>query len=57
MLDACLRAGADEKLVKVGNADHDFELLDPSKPLSIGIEQIHNMTVEFFQKHLDANRR
>jgi acetyl esterase/lipase len=56
MLDACLRAGAEARLVKIGNANHDFELVDPGKPLSISIEQIQTMTVDFFKMQLDAPR-
>jgi acetyl esterase/lipase len=52
MLDACLRAGLPAELIKVGNANHDFELVDSREPLSITIEQIHSMTVEFFKKQL-----
>jgi dipeptidyl aminopeptidase/acylaminoacyl peptidase len=52
MLDACLQARARAKLVKVDNADHDFKPRDPNKPLSITIEQIHSITVEFFKKEL-----
>jgi hypothetical protein len=52
MLDACLRARLAAKLIKVGNANHDFELSDPSKPLSIAIEELHLRTVEFFKENL-----
>jgi dipeptidyl aminopeptidase/acylaminoacyl peptidase len=52
MLEACQRAGLAARRVKVGNANHDFELVDPKKPLSIGIEQIHALTVEFFKDQL-----
>jgi acetyl esterase/lipase len=52
MLDAYLRAGLTATLVKVENANHDFERRDPDKPLSISIEQIHAMTAEFFRKQL-----
>ena len=51
MRDAYLRAGLKADLVKVGNANHDFEPAS-SKPLSISIEQIHGLTVEFFKKWL-----
>jgi acetyl esterase/lipase len=51
MREAYLRAGLKADLVKVGNANHDFEPVS-SRPLSISIEQIHNLTVEFFEKSL-----
>lgn len=51
MRDAYLKAGLHVKLVKVGNANHDFEpVLDT--PLSISIEQIHKLTVDFFKSVL-----
>jgi acetyl esterase/lipase len=51
MRDAYLKAGLKVELVKVGNANHDFEPVS-DRPISIGIEQIHSMTVEFFKKNL-----
>ena len=51
MRDAYIKAGLDAQLVKVGNANHDFEPVS-NKPLSISIEQIHSMTVEFFKRTL-----
>ena len=52
MLDAALGAGLPAKLTKVENANHDFEPVDRNKPLSIAIEEIHSITVEFFKKYL-----
>jgi acetyl esterase/lipase len=51
MRDAYLKAGLKAELLKVGNADHDFEPAS-NKPLSISVEQIHRMTVEFFKRTL-----
>jgi acetyl esterase/lipase len=52
MLDACLRAGVAARLVKVGNADHSFAPRASDKPLSISVDEIHAMTVDFFKKRL-----
>lgn len=49
MRDAYIKAGLDAQLVKVGNANHDFELVS-NQPLPISIEQIHAMTVKFFER-------
>jgi dipeptidyl aminopeptidase/acylaminoacyl peptidase len=51
MRDAYLRAGLNAKLVKVVNANHDFEPVS-NKPISISVEQIHSMTVDFFKRTL-----
>jgi acetyl esterase/lipase len=48
MRDVYLRTGLKVELVKVGNADHDFEPVS-DKSLSISIEQIHHRTVDFFK--------
>jgi acetyl esterase/lipase len=48
MRDAYLTAGLKVELVKVGNANHDFEPVS-NKPLSISVEQIHRRTVDFFK--------
>jgi acetyl esterase/lipase len=52
MLQAYVRAGLRADLVKVENANHDFEQVSRSRPLSISVERIHEMTAEFFKKHL-----
>jgi acetyl esterase/lipase len=52
MLDACVRQGVDARLVTVANADHDFEPRIAGKPLSISVEEIHALTIEFFKKRL-----
>jgi acetyl esterase/lipase len=52
VLEACLRVGVKAKLVEVENADHDFETHDRGKPLGISIEEIHQITIEFFEKEL-----
>jgi acetyl esterase/lipase len=52
MRDAYAQAGLSVRLVKVGNANHDFEPVIANKPLSISIENIHRMTVEFFKASL-----
>jgi len=54
LLEACVRAGVSAKLVKVENADHDFEPRDPSKPLGMTAEEIHRVTIEFFREELAA---
>jgi hypothetical protein len=51
-----MQAGVRAKLIKVENAGHDFKPRDPNKPLSITIEQIHSITVEFFKKELSPSR-
>jgi acetyl esterase/lipase len=51
MWEAYVRAGLKADLIKVGNANHDFEPVS-DKALSISIEQVHSMTVEFFKKSL-----
>lgn len=51
MRDAYIKAGLDARLVKVGNAKNDFEPVS-NQPLSISIEQIHGMTVKFFERTL-----
>jgi dipeptidyl aminopeptidase/acylaminoacyl peptidase len=52
MLEACRRAGVDARLVKVENADHDFERRDVKRGISISVEEIHSMTVGFFKQWL-----
>jgi acetyl esterase/lipase len=51
MREAYLNAGLKVDLVKVGNANHDFEPVS-DRPLSISFERIHNMTVDFFKNTL-----
>jgi hypothetical protein len=51
MREAYVRAGLKAELVKVGNANHDFEPVS-NKPLSISVEHIHSMTVDFFKRTL-----
>jgi acetyl esterase/lipase len=51
MLEAYKRVGLHAELVKVGNANHDFEPAS-NQPLSISVERIHAMTVAFFEKYL-----
>jgi acetyl esterase/lipase len=51
MRDAYVRAGLKAELVRVGNANHDFEPVS-NKPLSISVEHIHSMTVDFFKRTL-----
>lgn len=51
MRDAYLKAGLEAELVKVGNANHDFEPVS-NKPLSISVEEIHRRTVDFFKEAL-----
>ena len=51
MLEAYLKAGLKLDLVKVENANHDFEPAS-DKPISISVEQIHNLTVDFFKRAL-----
>ena len=53
MLAALEKAGVTARLVRVGNADHDFEPRDKSKPLSISVDEIHEITIAFFRKWLD----
>ena len=52
MLDAYNPNGLRATLVKVENADHDFEPCDGKKPLSISVERIHDLTIEFFKRVL-----
>jgi dipeptidyl aminopeptidase/acylaminoacyl peptidase len=51
MREAYVSAGLKAELVKVGNANHDFEPVS-NKPLSISVEHIHSMTVDFFKRRL-----
>jgi hypothetical protein len=52
MLEGYMRAGVEAKLVKVENADHDFERRDVKRGISISVEEIHSMTVGFFKQWL-----
>ena len=52
MRKAYTRAGLRARLVKVKNANHDFEPVIANKPLSISIEAIHRMTVDFLRGNL-----
>ena len=52
MLQAYARIGLTANLVKVGNGNHDFEPLSPNQPLSISLDRIHEITIEFFKNHL-----
>ena len=52
MFDALLASGVDAKLLIVENANHDFQLVDRTKPLSIAVSGIHALTVDFFKKHI-----
>jgi dipeptidyl aminopeptidase/acylaminoacyl peptidase len=51
MLQAYLHAGLDARLVKVENANHDFEPV-PNRSLSVSVDEIHAMTVDFFKNRL-----
>lgn len=52
LLDACNRAGVSARLIRVGNAGHDFAPHDPAQPLSISIERIQEITIDFFKAQL-----
>jgi acetyl esterase/lipase len=52
MRDAYRKAGLSVEVVKVGNANHDFEPVDNKRPLSISIEQVHQTTIDFFRQRL-----
>jgi len=52
MLEASMKAGVTAQLIEVKNANHDFELVDKDKPLSISLEAIHAITVDFFKRNL-----
>jgi len=51
MRDAYRQAGLPVELVKVENANHDFEPVS-NGPLSISVERIHQMTIDFFKRTL-----
>ena len=51
MREAYVRAGLKAELVKVGNANHDFEPVS-NKPLSISVQHIQSMTVDIFKRTL-----
>jgi acetyl esterase/lipase len=52
MRDAYRKTGLPVELVKVGNANHDFEPVDNSRPLSVSTDQIHQSTIDFFKHRL-----
>ena len=52
MLDAAKKAGVEGRLVKVENANHDFQPVDETKPIEPNGEEIHRMTIELFENTL-----
>ena len=54
LYDRYKRAHLDATLVRVDNANHDFEPVDKTKPLSINVDTIHAETIAFFEQHLLA---